>query len=111
MVIKEPINILDDNLTRGIAPLVKIMFLVDQSKDDTIILDCSSIRFVSPVFVIALMLHLSSCSKKVSVTNIPTYLKTIGFCDAVKPEELEDISFEEFLKNYQNKTYILSFRR
>lgn len=67
MTLKETVNIQDDYLTRGIGPIVKIMNKINESDDDELVLDCASIRFASPVFIISLMLCLSSCKKKVSV--------------------------------------------
>ena len=64
MIIKEDINIKDDKLTRGLGPVVRIMSLIKDIEDEDLILDCSSIRFTSPVFIISLMLCLFSSRKK-----------------------------------------------
>ena len=106
MIIKEDINIKDDKLTRGLGPVVRIMSLIKEIEDEDLILDCSSIRFTSPVFIISLMLCLFSSRKKVSLINVPQYLKTIHFYEGLKPDIIDTEEFRRLLKKYCNKSYI-----
>jgi len=106
MTIKETIDIKDDYLTRGIGAIVKIMSKIQEDEDDELVLDCSSIGFASPVFLISLMLCLSSCKKQVSVINRNKYLETVRFYDALKPDEIGEDIFKEILSHYDKKTFI-----
>lgn len=106
MIIKELINIQDDYLTRGIGPIVRIMNLIQENDDEDLVLDCSQIKFTSPVFLISLMLCLASCGKKVSVINKNQYLETIRFFDELKPDEIDAELFTAILGGYESKTYI-----
>lgn len=106
MVIKEIINIKDDRLTMGLEPIVRIMSKINNSETEDIVFDCSYIRFTSPVFIISLMLYLSSCNKRVSVINTNTYLNKIYFYNALKPDHISEKKFGSILENYLEKTYI-----
>lgn len=106
MIIREKINIQDDSLISGLSPLVKLMNMVLQSRDKEIIIDFSQTAFVSPVFVISLMVFLSSCGKKIEIINLPPYLQTICFNNIVKPDDMDDGVFQALLGRYERKTYI-----
>ena len=64
MVIKEEINIPDDFLSSELAPVVCIMDKFYNCEDEKVIIDCSKINFVSPVFVISFMLLCFLARKK-----------------------------------------------
>lgn len=106
MTIKEIVNIQDDYITRGIGPIVKIMSRIKESDDEDVILDCSSIKFTSPVFIISILLCLSSCKKRVSIINQSKYLDTIRLFDALKPDEIDNDVFKQILGRYECKSYI-----
>lgn len=106
MILRETINIQDDKLTRGIGPVVKIMSIINNCEDEEVIVDCSTIRFTSPVFVISLMLCLFSCKKKVSIINCNNYLEAIYFYYALRPDEIGTDRFHLLLEKYHIKTYI-----
>lgn len=106
MILRETINIQDDKLTRGIGPVVKIMSIINNCEDEEVIVDCSTIRFTSPVFVISLMLCLFSCKKKVSIINCNNYLEAIHFYYALRPDEIGTDRFHMLLEKYHIKTYI-----
>jgi anti-sigma regulatory factor (Ser/Thr protein kinase) len=106
MIIQEEINIPDDYLSSGIIPVVRIMNKIYNCEDEEVIIDCLKIRFVSPVFVISLMLFTYSCRKKVSLSNITTYLETILFFNELEPDKINSYNFISLLQTYLNKTYI-----
>ncbi len=106
MILKERIDIQDDKLTRGIGPVVKIMNLIEGSSDEEIIVDCSSIRFVSPVFIISFILCLYSSKKRLRVINKTPYLDIIHFLDTLKPDKFSKAEFCTLLRKYESKTYI-----
>lgn len=106
MIIKEEINIPDDYLSSGLAPVVRIMDKIYNCEDEKVIIDCSKINFVSPVFVISFMLFVFSCKKKVSLRNITTYLETIHFFNAIEADKIDPDKFISILRTYLNKTYI-----
>lgn len=104
--IKETINVQDDKLTNGLLPVFRIMGMIESSMDNEVVFDCSSIRFISPVFAISMMLYLRSCAKKCTITNLSPYLTTIMFGSALKPDELSVEDFDKLLTSFERKTYI-----
>lgn len=107
MVINEVINVRDDRLMDGLIPVVRIMSLVEKSKEDSIMIDFSRTHFISPVFALSLIVYLSQCGKKVSICNIPDYLSVIGLSSGgIQPDKMRKSEFIATMEKYSNKTYI-----
>lgn len=107
MVINEVINVSDDRLMDGLIPVVRIMSLVEKSKEESIMIDFSRTHFISPVFALSLIVYLSQCGKKVSICNIPDYLSVIGLSSGgIQPDKMRKSEFIATMEKYSNKTYI-----
>lgn len=106
MVIRNPINV-NDNILDGLAQVVKIMAEVDSSEDPDLTIDFSNTRFVSPVFVLSLIVYLHSCDKSVSIVNTNNYLDTIGIEKfGIRADLMRMTQFKAFLESFSKKTYI-----
>lgn len=91
----------------GLAPVVRIMSRMEQSNDSEVILDFSQTRFITPVFALSLLVYLSGCSKRVSMEQLPDYLKVIGLDrGGIKPDDLRKTEFLAVMERFSNKTYI-----
>lgn len=108
MVIDKYINVNDDKLLDGLGPVVQIMSQIeDLSKEDDVIIDFSHTQFVSPVFILSLLIYLSNCGRKVSVQNLSEYLELIGFRnEGIRPETMRQTEFLALLERFAKKTYI-----
>ena len=106
MIIKEIINIQDDRVSNALKPLVCIMNLINNSEDNEVIFDCSDIQFVSPLFIVSLMLYLKSCGKNVEIVNISQYLDTVRFKKPLKPDEISNQTFLSLMGCQEYKSYI-----
>lgn len=51
------IDIQDDHLANGMIPIFKIIETIESSNEKEIIFDCSSFKFISPLFAISLFLY------------------------------------------------------
>ena len=106
MVICKTINV-NDNFLDGLAQVVKIMAEADSSEDTDLTIDFSNTKFVSPLFVLSLLVYLSGCGKRVSIININDYLLTIGMQNfGVRADLMRITQFIAFLERFSKKTYI-----
>lgn len=107
MLIREYIRVKDDRLLDGLSPVVKIMSQIEATKENNIIIDFSDAHFVSPVFVLSLIIYLSKCGKSITVQNVPDYLAVIGLdSGGIKPDQIRQTEFLAILERYASKTYI-----
>lgn len=107
MVINDYINVDDDRLLDGLIPVVRIMSKAEKSQDDSLEIDFSRTKFISPVFALSLIVYLSGCKKKVSWSNLPEYLRYIGLgSGGIKPEKIRKSEFLAIMEGYIRKTYI-----
>lgn len=69
--------------------------------------------FVTPLFILPLLVYVNGCKKRIRFQNNSSYLNTIHFDDgSLKPELIEFIAFQDLLRKCSTKTYIpiVSFR-
>ena len=106
MVIRNTINV-NDNFLDGLAQVVKIMAEADSSEDTDLTIDFSNTKFVSPVFVLSLIVYLSGCGKRASIININDYLLTIGIQNfGITTDLMRKTQFIAFMERFSKKTYI-----
>ncbi len=106
MVIRNTINV-NDNFLDGLAQVVKIMAEADSSEDTDLTIDFSNTKFVSPVFVLSLIVYLSGCGKRASIININDYLLTIGIQKfGIRTDLMRKTQFIAFMERFSKKTYI-----
>ena len=108
MRICEYINVNDERLMDGLAPVVLVMQQVESAKaDEPITVDFSLTRFISPVFVLSLIVYLSRCGRAVSFEGIHDYLDVIGLQTwGVCPDQMRKSEFLAMMEGYSRKTYI-----
>lgn len=107
MTICEHINISDDRLMNGLLPVVRIMSEINASEESEVTLDFSDTKFVSPVFILSLIVYATRCNKKISIRGASKYLETIGFTNGgIAPDKLRGSAFLAIMEGYSNKTYI-----
>ncbi|MCK9300311.1 MAG: hypothetical protein M0P23_02930 [Bacteroidales bacterium] len=107
MVINEQINISDDRLVDGIIPVINIMSQVNKSPDESIVMDFSQTRFISPVFALSLIVYLSCCGKRLTYQGANDYLELIGLpFGGICPDKMRKSAFLALMEGYSKKTYI-----
>ena len=91
----------------GLIPVVRIMQRVSGAQEDSLEIDFSRTRFISPVFALSLIVYLSGCGKRYSLTNLNDYLNVIGFgCGGVRPDRMRKSEFLATMEGYIHRTYI-----
>lgn len=106
MVIKKVININDNSLLNGLSPVLEIINLIENSNDDNVEIDFTDTNFVSPLFLLPLMVFVIGHKKNISYSNISQYMNIVKFGEGVKPDEIVDGNFSDYMQRYNNKTYI-----
>lgn len=107
MLIKSVINSNDNRLSGGLPSLLEIMSKVEQSNEDSAVIDFSDCKFITPVFALAFKVYASRCGRDIFMRNITDYMKKIGFKDGgIKPDRLRRSEFVAILEGYSRKTYI-----
>ena len=107
MVFDEYINVNDDRLMNGLIPVVRIMQRAAVSGEDSIQIDFSHTKFISPVFALSLIVFLSKCGRIYSFTNLNEYLCIIGLgSGGIRPDRMRKSEFLAMMEGYVRKTYI-----
>ena len=107
MLVKSAINVQDDRLSSGLVPVVEIMSQIEQSQDHLVTVDFSDCRFISPVFALSFIVYATRCGRKISLRNLSSYMKAIGFLDGgIRPDNLRHSEFLAIMEGYSRKTYI-----
>lgn len=108
MIIKEHINVKDDRLLDGLTPVVRIMLQMESTQvEESVTIDFSRTEFISPMFALSLIIYLSQCSRNVTFSNVPDYIKLIGLNGGgIKPDQMRQTEFLAILEKYALKTYI-----
>ena len=107
MVVDEYINVSDDRLMNGLIPVVRIMQRAAVSEEDSLQIDFSHTKFISPVFALSLIVYLSKCGKQYSFTNLNEYLSAIGLGNGgIRPDRMRKSEFLATMEGYIHRTYI-----
>lgn len=107
MVVDEYINVADDRLMNGLIPVVRIMHRIAGSEDDSLQIDFSHTKFISPVFALSLIVFLSRCGKQYSFANMNEYLNLIGFGNGgIRPDKMRKSEFLATMEGFIRRTYI-----
>lgn len=106
MIINDRINVQDDRLMNGLIPMIHIMSMIKKSGNDRIIIDFAQTQFISPVFVLSLLVYAQKSGKDVKFEHLNDYMKAIHMNNGIKPDELRKSEFLAILEGYSKKTYI-----
>lgn len=77
MIINDHINVQDDRLMNGLSPMINIMSKIESSEDEKFIIDFSNTKFISPVFILSLMIYVMKTQKDIHYINLNDYMKAL----------------------------------
>lgn len=106
MGIKLEINIGDSRMSDGLLAAMDTINLINEAADDSVTLDFAKVKFVTPLFVLPLVVYLNGCAKEVTFVNLGEYLQTIGFAEGICPDRMRKSEFIAIMEKYSHKTYI-----
>lgn len=106
MNIKLKVNIKDDRMSDGLLAAIDTIHLINEATDENITLDFSDVKFITPLYVLPLVVFLNSCNKNITIVNMNEYLQTIGFAKGMCPDKMRKSEFIAIMEKYSQKTYI-----
>jgi anti-sigma regulatory factor (Ser/Thr protein kinase) len=106
MEIKISANI-GDKFSQGLQEVLSVIDHIHQSEDEEDVLVFQNDVFVTPLFILPLLVYISGCPKKIICQINNGYLDTIKFgSGGLKPDELGFNAFHHLLDKCSFKTYI-----
>lgn len=106
MLIKNNIDIKPDTFVNGLQAVLTLIEQINNSKDSCDIIDFKNIPFVTPLFILPLMVFIKGCNKDIKFHNLNSYMDTIHFGEGLRPENISNSQFDKKLESYSQKTYI-----
>lgn len=108
MEILMPKSINDAHIGEAFNYLFRIILQMEKSDDEDFVWNFKNTSFVTPFFILPLMLYRDKCGKNVSCINmsdgIKAYLDAINFYHVIIADEIVD--FHGYMEAYSNKRYI-----
>lgn len=107
MRINVTVNIQDNNLLYGLQEVLKIIDLINKSEDSEDVICFQQKTFVTPLFILPLLVYVNGCSKHIVFVNRSSYMDTIHFNQGgLKPDTIEPSDFITVLNNFTYKTFL-----
>ena len=106
MDIKLKAHIANERISDGLLEAMNAINQINEASDEKITLDFSDVGFVTPLYVLPLVVFLNGCSKDITITNVSEYLQTIGFTNGMQPDKMRKSEFLAIIEKYSRKTYI-----
>lgn len=92
---------------QGLEVVLRLIDQINQSEDEEDILIFQNSIFVTPIFILPLLVYVSGSKKRIRYQFTNSYLDTIQFgSGGIKPEELGFSTFHHLLDTHSFKTYI-----
>lgn len=106
MEIKLKVHIEDERISDGLLEAMNAINRINEAPEEKITLDFSGVDFVTPLYVLPLMVFLNSCQKDITIVNVGEYLDTIGFTKGIYPDKMRKSEFLAVIEKYSRKNYI-----
>ena len=88
----------------GLNEALRIISQIEDSQEDDIVIDFCDVRFVSPLFVLPLMVYLNRIDKRVQMSNLSSYLRTVNFGEGLKPDEMRELEYKAQMESFAKNT-------
>lgn len=107
MEICNNINIKLDKLSSGLSAALKVCSQILKSPDNADVLDFSSATFITPAFVIPLIVFLKKSDKNITFFNQNEYLELLHFDTfGIDSGAMRKSEFSAFMEKFSRKNYI-----
>ena len=106
MDIKLKAHIANERISDGLLEAMNAINQINEASDEKITLDFSDVGFVTPLYILPLVVFLNGCSKDITITNVSEYLQTIGFTNGMQPDKMRKSEFLAIIEKYSRKIYI-----
>ena len=106
MEIKVKANIKDSRMSDGLFNAMTVIHQINNLPEESINLDFSGVKFVTPLYVLPLVIYLHGCGRNITIVNENNYLQTILFSQGLQPDKMRRSEFLAIMEKYSLKTYI-----
>lgn len=107
MRILEHINVQQEKLSSGLSLALRICRKIDSSPDSSDVIDFSQAEFVTPTFIIPILVYIKKSRKNISLENVDGYLKSISLSTyGVNSGAMRKLEFAAYLERFSKKRYI-----
>lgn len=83
MEIKLKLDINNDRMSDGLQAAIDAINQINGSAAEAIKLDFSEVGFITPLYVLPLVVFLNGCNKSIEIVGTNDYLQTIGFASGM----------------------------
>lgn len=96
-----------DKFLLGLEEVLNVIDSINRSDDDEDVIIFQNNIFVTPLFILPLLVYVNGCNKRIRYQYSNNYLNTIQFGNGgLKPDELESGTFHDLMDKCSFKTYI-----
>lgn len=107
MIINRRINIDDDKLSNGLSEVLGIIDQIYQSPDAEDTIDFSRTRFVSPTFILPLLIFINGTGKTIHTCNLTEYMHLLHFGNGgLNSDSMRKTEFIAHMERYSKGRYI-----
>ena len=106
MKIELKVNIDDNRMSDGLLAAMSTINQINEISNTNFTLDFTNVGFVTPLYVLPLVVFLNSCDKEIKIVNKNDYLRTIGFPNGIHPDKMRNSEFLAVIERYSRKSYI-----
>lgn len=106
MKIEIQVNIDDNRMSDGLLAAMSTINQINEISNTNFTLDFTNVGFVTPLYVLPLVVFLNSCDKEIKIVNKNDYLRTIGFPNGIHPDKMRNSEFLAVIERYSRKSYI-----
>ena len=106
MKIELKVNIDDNRMSDGLLAAMSTINQINEIPNTNFTLDFTNVGFVTPLYVLPLVVFLNSCDKEIKIVINNDYLRTIGFPNGIHPDKMRNSEFLAVIERYSRKSYI-----
>lgn len=100
------VNISDNNILSGLREVLNVIDKITKTSDVNII-DFKNNRFVSPIFILPLLVYVKGSGRLIDFVNLGSYLKTIKLdVGGLRSEDISGEYFEDYMNKFKHKTFL-----
>ncbi len=107
MVLNANINVKPEKLSSGLSAALRICNAIAENPDDDIVLDFAETSFITPTFVLPLLIYTKRNKKKITFRNLNNYMTCIHLDSlGINSGEMRKSEFSAFMESFAEKGYI-----
>ena len=107
MKIIENINVQQEKLSSGLSVALRICRQINKSPDEEDIVDFSHVKFVTPTFIMSVLIYIEKSGKNICLDHVEGYLSSVCLDKfGVNSGAMRKSEFAAYLEQFVQKRYI-----